>query len=61
MLDSFGTVSLHQILGYWWHEYISYDLVLRQAGLRQVTCIVWGDNYSSMSMWSDSLQRILPI
>ena len=35
--NSFGTMSLRRILGHPWHD---YDLVLREAGLRQVTCIV---------------------
>ena len=39
-MNSFGTMSLRRILGYRWHDYISNDLVLREAGLRQVTCIV---------------------
>ena len=39
-LNSFGTMSLRRILGYRWHDYKSNDLVLREAGLRQVTCIV---------------------
>ena len=39
-LNSFGTMSLRRILGYRWHDYISNDLVLMEAGLRQVTCIV---------------------
>ena len=29
-----------RILGYRWHDYVSNDLLLRKAGLRQVTCIV---------------------
>ena len=33
-------MSLRRILGYRWHDYMSNDLVLRDAGLRQVTCIV---------------------
>ena len=33
-------MSLRRILGYRWHDYMSNDLVLRAAGLRQVTCIV---------------------
>ena len=28
------------ITGYRWHDYVSNDLVLMEAGLRQVTCIV---------------------
>ena len=28
------------VFGYRWHDYMSNDLVLREAGLRQVTCIV---------------------
>ena len=28
------------ISGYRWHDYMSNDLVLNEAGLRQVTCIV---------------------
>ena len=40
VLKSFGTMSLRRILGYRWHDYMSNDLVLREAGLRQVTCIV---------------------
>ena len=39
-LNSFGTMSLRRIFGYRWHGYMSNDLVLRKAGLRQVTCIV---------------------
>ena len=39
-LNSFGTMSLRRILGYRWYDYMSNDLVLREAGLRQVTCIV---------------------
>ena len=38
-LNSFGTMSLRRILGYRWHD-MSNDLVVREAGLRQVTCIV---------------------
>ena len=33
-------MSLRRTLGYRWHDYMSNDLVLREAGLRQVTCIV---------------------
>ena len=33
-------MSLRRILGHRWHEYISNNLVLREAGLRHVTCIV---------------------
>ena len=29
-----------RILGYRWHDYLSNNLVLSEAGLRQVTCIV---------------------
>ena len=32
-------MSLRRILGNRWHEYMSNDLVLREVGLRQVTCI----------------------
>ena len=32
--------SIPTILGYRWHDYRSNDLVLREAGLRQVTYIV---------------------
>ena len=39
-LNSFGTMSLRRILGYRWHDYMSDDLVLREAGLSQATCIV---------------------
>ena len=35
--NSFGTILLRRILGYRWHN---YGLVLREADLRQVTCIV---------------------
>ena len=33
-------MSLRRILGYRWHDYMSNVPVLREAGLRQVTCIV---------------------
>ena len=39
-LNSFGTLSLRRILGYRWHDYMSNDIVLREADLRHVTCIV---------------------
>ena len=39
-LNSFGTMSLRRIFGYRWHDYMSNDLVLREAGLKEVTCIV---------------------
>ena len=39
-LKPFGTISLRRILGYRWHDYMSNDLVLREAGLGQVTCLV---------------------
>ena len=39
-LISFGTMSLRRVLGYRWHDYMSNDLVLSVAGLKQVTCIV---------------------
>ena len=29
-----------RILGYRWHDYMSNDLVLKEAGLRQVACVV---------------------
>ena len=35
----FGTALFRRILCYRWHEYMSNDLVHREAGLRQVTCI----------------------
>ena len=38
-LISFGTMSLRRILCYRWHGYMSIDRVLREAGLKQVTCI----------------------
>ena len=34
------TMSLRRILGKRWHDYVSNDLALREAGLRQVTCIL---------------------
>ena len=34
-LNSFGTMSLRRILVYRWHDYMSIDLLLRKAGLRQ--------------------------
>ena len=36
LLNSSGTMSLCRILGYRWHDYMSDDLVHREAGLRQV-------------------------
>ena len=33
-------MSLRRILGYRWHDNMSIDLVLREAGLREVTCLV---------------------
>ena len=33
-------MSLRRILGYRWHDYMCNDLGIREAGLRQVTCIV---------------------
>ena len=39
-LNSFCTMSLRRIFGYRLHDYISNDLVLGEAGLRQVTRIV---------------------
>ena len=39
-LNFFATISLRRILVYRWHVYMSNDLVLRKAGLRQVSCIV---------------------
>ena len=38
-LNSFGIMSLRRILGYRWHDHMCNDLVLREAGLRQATCI----------------------
>ena len=38
--ELFGTMSLRRILGYRWHDYMSNDLVLRQAGLGRVSCKV---------------------
>ena len=35
-----GTMSLRRILGYRWHDYMSNDLVLREAGPSQVICTV---------------------
>ena len=32
--------KLRRIVGYRWHDYMSNDLVLREAGLRQVTSII---------------------
>ena len=42
-LNSFATTVCRFadiVLGYRWHDYMSNDVVLREAGLRQVTCIV---------------------
>ena len=39
-LHSFGTISLRWIIGYRWYDYGSNDLVLREPGLGQVTCII---------------------
>ena len=36
----FGTMSLRRILDHRWHDYMSNDQVLREAGQRQVTSIV---------------------
>ena len=33
-------MSLRQILGYRWHDFLTNDLVLTEAGLRQITCLV---------------------
>ena len=33
-------MSLRRMLRHRWHDYMSNDLVLREASLRQVTCIV---------------------
>ena len=41
-LDSFCTMALRRILGHRWHDYISNDLALREAGRREVTCIIRG-------------------
>ena len=38
--ELFGTTSLRRILGHRWHDYMSNDLVLSEAGLKQATCIV---------------------
>ena len=35
-----GTMWVRRMLGYRWHDCMSNDLVLREPGLRQVTCIV---------------------
>ena len=40
---------------------MSNDLVLREACLRPVTCIVTCYIYASMGMWRESLRRIPPI
>ena len=33
-------MSVRPFLGYRWHDYMFDDLVLREAGLKQATCIV---------------------
>ena len=48
-----GNMSLRRILGYRWHDYMSNDLVLRDARLRQVTCIVGSAHFASVGMWRD--------
>ena len=39
-LSFLSSMSLRRILSYRWHDYMCDDLVLKEAGLRQVTCIV---------------------
>ena len=56
-----GTMSLRRILDYHRHGYMSNDLVLRETGLIQVTCIVRDRGLRLCGMWLDSLRRIPPI
>ena len=39
-LNFFNTMSLHQKLEYWWHDFRSNDLVFSEAWLWQVNCTV---------------------
>ena len=39
-LNVFGTKSLRRILGYRWSDIVSNDRVLRDAGIRCITCII---------------------
>ena len=39
-LNSFGTKSLRKILGYRWSDFVPNDRLLREAGMRSVTCII---------------------
>ena len=39
-LNSFSTMALRRILGYRWQDYKSNHDLLRDAGMRQVTCII---------------------
>ena len=39
-LNSFGTVSLRRILGYRWSDFVSNDQLLRETGMRHITCII---------------------
>ena len=39
-LNSFGTMSLRRILGYRWLDRVSNQRLLREAGMRYVTCII---------------------
>jgi hypothetical protein len=39
-LNSFGTKSLRRILGYRWSDFVSNDRLLRETGMRLVTCII---------------------
>ena len=39
-LNSFSTVSLRRILGYRWSDFVSNDQLLRETGMRHITCII---------------------
>ena len=39
-LNSFGTVSLRRILGCRWSDFVSNDQLLRESGMRYITCII---------------------
>ena len=39
-LNSFGTIALRRILGYRWSDFVSNDRLLKETGLRYVTCMV---------------------
>ena len=56
-----GFMSIRRILRYLWHAYMSRDLVLREAGLIQITCIIRERQLRFLGIWLDSLRSIPPM